>query len=158
MQRNIILSIFLIIVLSGCYQDHVLKVEKPPDLISENKLSDIITEMDIIEGMVTYNRIHAITNPSVEKDYYLILFEHYGVTAPQVRGSIRYYIAEDDVMAHIYDKVLSRFSMEQSLLYEKRNAGQRLYLDSAGILQHQMKLQWIYSKDSLIPYCFKPIF
>ncbi len=145
-------------VLSGCYKDNKLKVTKPVNLIPENELANIIKEMDVIQGIVSYKRTHNVYNQPSEQDYYKVLFKHYEVTAEQVRQSITFYISQGKVMANIYDKVLSQFSMDESILYEEQNAKESHRMDSTGILRLQWKLHWIYSQDSAIPYSFKPVF
>jgi len=158
MKKNIFLLFLMAFILSGCYKDNKLKVTKPADLIHENKLSNIIKEMDIIQGIVSYNRTHNAHDPSAEQEYYTVMFNHYGVTAKQVRESMSYYISQGKVMANIYDNVLSQFSIDESLLYALQNARESRRLDSTGILRLQWKLHWIYSDDSAIPYSFKPVF
>lgn len=158
MKKNIFLLFLVAFVLSGCYKDNKLKVTKPADLIPANKLANIIKEMDVIQGIVSFNRTHNIHNSSAEQEYYSVLFKHYGVTAKQVRESMSYYISQGKVMANIYDNVLSQFSIDESLLYALQNARENHRLDSTGILRLQLKLHWIYSQDSAIPYSFKPIF
>ncbi|MBE0650145.1 MAG: DUF4296 domain-containing protein [Bacteroidales bacterium] len=158
MKKKFFFLFLMTLLLSGCYKDNKLKFTKPADLIPENELADIIKEMDVIQGIVSYNRTHDIKSPSAEQEYYNALFKHYGVTAEQIRQSMSYYISLGKPMADIYDKVLSQFSIEESMLYVTQNAGQIQRLDSTGILRLQFKQHWIYSRDSTIPYSFKPIF
>ncbi len=146
------------LLLSGCYKANKLKVIKPANLIPENQLVNILRDMDLIQGIMSYNRTHGVHNPSAEQEYYTVVFKHYGVTAEQVKQSMSYYISLGKPMADIYDKVLSQFSIDENMLYKDENARQIHRLDSTGILRLQFKQHWIYSGDSVLPYNFKPVF
>ncbi len=158
MKKNFFLLFFLALLLSGCYRNNKLKITRPPDLIPETKMVDILKDMDLIQGIISYNRTHNNHNPNAEQQYYHVVFEHYGVTAEQVRQSMGYYISLGKPMADIYDKVLSNFSIEESMLYQEQNARNLIRLDSAGIFKLQFKEHWIYSGDSSVPFDFKPVF
>lgn len=159
MKKTIFLLFIMALILSGCYKDNKYTVTKPANLIPENKLASIIKEMDIVQGIISYNRTHRVHDPSAEERYYAILFKHYEVTAEQVRQSMAWYISEGKPMAKIYDKVLEQFSIDESLLYEEETARQSNRIDSAGIYKLQFKQHWIYNVvDSAIPYSFKPVF
>lgn len=159
MKKNIFLLLLMALVLSGCYKDNKQKVIKPPDLIPENKLANIIKDMDFVQGIVSYERTHGNRRPAAaEKKYYDYLFKHYGVTAEQVRQSISYYIALGKPMVNIYDKVLEQFYIDQTLLYERQHIVNSPYLDSTGVLRLMWTRHWINNLDSTAPYCFKPIF
>lgn len=159
MKKNIFLLLFMALVLSGCYKDNKLKVTKPANLIPENKLANIIKDMDVVQGIVSYTRTNSrIHDPSIEEKYYTFLFRHYGVTAEQVRNSISYYIALGKPMADIYDKVLEKFYIDESLLYQQQNTYNSPFLDSTGILRLHWSRHWIYGRDSTVPYSFKPVF
>lgn len=163
MKKNIFLLFIMTLVLSGCYKNNKYVVAKPNNLIPENKLANIIKDMDIVQGIVNYNRTHRRDhkkdNEDNEKEYYQTLFKHYDVTAEQVRQSITYYISLGKPMANIYDKVLEKFSIEESMLYEEQYARDNNRLDTNGMLKYQFRKHWLFSTiDSIMPYSFKPIF
>jgi len=132
---------------------------KPANLIPENKMAEIIKEMDVIQGIMSYNRMHNVHKPDAEPQYYSALFKHFGVTAEQVRQSMAYYISLGKPMADIYGKVLEQFSIEESLLYEEQYAREKNHLDSTGVYYHQFMKHWLYTViDSTAPYCFQPAY
>ncbi len=114
------ITLLWVIVFSGCYKEHKIDLVKPAHLISQQKLTQIITDMQMIEAAVEYNRVHGKYHKQLEKEYYRVLFQHYKVSAKQIRESISYYTGQDDVMANIYDKVLSNLTKQQAILDRKR--------------------------------------
>lgn len=159
MKKNIFLLFIMALLFSGCYKDNKYVVKKPADLIPENKLASIIKEMDVIQGIMSYNRTHRVNKPDAEQQYYSALFKHFGVTAEQVRQSIAYYISLGKPMADIYDKVLEQFSIDESLLYGEQYARDNNQLDSTGVYHYQFMKHWLYTViDSTSPYNFQPAF
>ena len=157
--RKIFFLLFMALVFSGCYKDNKYVVAKPANLIPENEMADIVKEMDVVQGIVSYGRTHSILKQNAEKEYYNALFKHYGVTPEQVRQSMTYYISLGKPMADIYDKVLEKLSIDESMLYEEQYAKENDRLDSNGLYDYQFRRHWIYSViDSAVPYSFKPIF
>ncbi len=147
------------LLFSGCYKDNKYVVKKPVDLIPENKLANIIKEMDVIKGIMSHNLTHGVHKSDAEQLYFDALFKHFDVTSEQVRQSIAYYISLGKPMADIYDKVLEQFSIDQSLLYAEQYSRDNNRLDYRGIHIYQFKKHWIFSViDSAVPYNFKPDF
>ena len=159
MKKNIFLLFIMALLFSGCYKDNKYVVKKPANLIPENKLASIIKEMDVVQGIMSYNRTHSVNKPNSEPQYYDALFKHFGVTSEQVRQSMAYYISLGKPMADIYDKVLEQFSIDESLLYEEQYARENNRLDSTGVIHYQFMKHWLYTViDSTAPYSFQPAF
>ncbi len=119
MQKSFILFLFLAFIFSGCYKVNKDIVKKPATLIPKDKMTWILTDMELVEGAVVYNRTHYPEYTGIEKSYYEVLFDHYHVTKSQIKASLNYYNSQGDEMAKIYDKVLSKLSEEQSILNEE---------------------------------------
>ena len=157
MRKTLFFLILFLFTLSGCYQNHKLKDVKPADLIPENKMANIIRDMDVISSIVAYHRARGIVRPS-EEEYYRALFDHYHVTAKQIRENMRYYNSSDDKMMRIYDRVLSDLSQMQSNVYLEKDVSENKLMDQQGIFNYLYKKQWIFYPDSVPGYQFKPEF
>ncbi len=110
----------LVFLFSGCYKVNKMEVKKPDNLIPKDKMIDILTDMEIIQGAAIYSREHYPQYNGIEKSYYQTLFNHYHVTESQIRANMDYYNNQGDEMADIYDKVMSKLTEKQTLLTEKQ--------------------------------------
>ncbi|MBN2616499.1 MAG: DUF4296 domain-containing protein [Bacteroidales bacterium] len=156
MRKSVLLLLMTVLVFSGCYQNHKLKEKKPANLIPENKMADIIRDMDIITSIVSYRRSKGQVKPT-EKEYYQAMFEHYQVTAQQVRSSMDYYYDHQEMMNRIYEKVLADLSLKQSVANLEKGMKENKFLDQNGLHNYQYQSQWLYP-DSIRAYDFKPVF
>ena len=99
-------SIFLFVVLicfvSACNKKQLQK--KPENLISTDKITDIISDILLIESMI--NTIPADSNKmQMINTYYSDLFKRYNVTKEEFEESIDYYLSNEDDVAKIFDEV-----------------------------------------------------
>ncbi len=128
MNKPVFFFLMLALLLSGCYKVNKDVVKKPANLIPKDKMADILTDMEIVEGIAVYNKTHFPgSSESVKKAYYTDLFHRYHVTKEQVTASLNYYNSKGDEMAGIYEKVLEKLgqkqmevNMEQQLAEEKK--------------------------------------
>lgn len=154
--RKFLFLLSVVFVLSGCYQNHKLKDQKPPDLIPENKMANIIGDMNLVTTLASYRRARAQMKPT-EQEYFQSVFKHYGVHAEQVRKSLDYYYLDKKSMVRIYDKVLSDFSNLQTELELEMLMKERQFIDKQGVLNYTYDNHWIY-RDSVPAFDFKPVF
>lgn len=156
MRRSILLLLMTVLVFSGCYQNHQLKEKKPANLIPENKMADIVRDMDLITAIVSYRRARGKVKPS-EEEYYRAMFQRYQVTAQQVRASMEYYYDHEAVMNRIYEKALADLSLKQSEARLEKGLKENKFLDWDGLFNYGYRNLWLYN-DSTPAYEFKPIF
>lgn len=156
MRKSILVLLMMVLVFSGCYQNHKLKEKRPANLIPENKMADIIRDMDEITSIVAYHRARGKVKPS-EEDYYRAMFQHYQVTAQQVRSSMDYYYEHEEMMNRINQKVLDDLSLKQIVFRLARDFEKNKILDQQGLFNYGYKNQWLYN-DSIPAYNFQPIF
>ncbi len=112
--------VLLILLFSGCYKVNKMEVKKPDNIIPKDKMADILTDMEIIQGAAVYSREHYPQYDEIEKRYYQALFDHYRVTESQIRANLDYYNNQGTEMADIYDKVMSKLTEKQTILTEKQ--------------------------------------
>ena len=97
----------------------------PERLLSEAEMIDIMTDVQIIEADINYQksqeREHKDSIPAkpvdyvkLSKLYYDQLFEHYGITDSIFSQNMRYYTERPDQLEKIMDSVMQRFVRAQS--------------------------------------------
>lgn len=103
------LLIFFLVFFLACEDS-----KKPQDLISEDKMVEVLTDLHIAEGAM---RTYYLSNDSMKhyaKAYYNTVCEKHGVTYKQYRASYMYYAGEQGKMEEIMDKVLENLSKKES--------------------------------------------
>ena len=98
----------------------------PERLLNEKEMIDIMTDLQIIEADINYQKI--LEREQQEKDsvkivpkdyinitreYYAQLFEHYGITDSIFSQNMRYYTERPAVLEKIMDSVVQRLTREK---------------------------------------------
>ncbi len=158
LHRILPIALLLLTIFPSCYKEHKLETVKPTHLITQQKLTQIITDMQLIEAAVEYDKVHGKYHNQLEKEYYHVLSQRYQVSPKQIRESINYYTNQDDVMANIYDKVLSNLSQKQAVLDRKRiiKEAQEQFKQLEKEFR-QLNMGGSFREDSIARICFNPI-
>lgn len=105
--------------LSAC--GHKDKGFMPERLLSEAEMIDIMTDVQIIEADINYQKTKEREAEEAPKDYkdltqsyYDQLFAHYGITDSIFSQNMRYYTERPDQLEIIMDSVMQRFVRSQS--------------------------------------------
>ena len=107
--------VFLLIILSSCYNERKLTTVPPDPLLTEEQLLDVLTDMQLAEAVITYDRLQKITNKGDFKDtIYSVILKHYNITAEQLNDNLDYYNNDPENMERLYEEVLSNLSTLQS--------------------------------------------
>ena len=108
--RNYSSILLLVFVLISCSE----KKEIPKDLIPEDKMALIITDLELLES--TYNlRLIRVTDRDERMDRYNAeIMSHYGITAQQFETSYNYYEKDPVYLEAIYEKVFERLEKMQT--------------------------------------------
>lgn len=122
MTKNLIL--FLIVLgLSSCYTENKPTIKAPDFLMSEELVVDILTDLQLAEGIITYSRLG---KTSIKRDFkdsiYQVIFNHYEITAEQLNENLDYYNNDLEQMEKMYEQVLINLSKYESeiMLEEKK--------------------------------------
>jgi len=114
MIRNII-PFLLVILLFSCYHENNVKVKQPQHLIPIDSLTEMITDLQLTEGIIVNNRTLRV---NMDKDYkdslYTLILRHYNISANVFKENIDYYNNNPKLMEGIYDKVLAKLNKLQS--------------------------------------------
>ncbi len=119
-------SVFLMtFFLNACYHENKDVIPKPNRLISSDTMVSILTDMQIIEGVISFERLNRINNNNVKKKYLNRMLLHYGITESQLQNNINYYNNNLKKMDKIYDKVLANLSKMENEMKAKKLAREK---------------------------------
>lgn len=101
--------LFLVLLLFACAPDAPPKYEDIPDwVISEDKMTDLLTDMHIIEGARIGTRVLGDSLPV--NAHYEKLWEKHGLSASIYDSSFRFYSRNAERMDLMYEEVLTRLT------------------------------------------------
>lgn len=108
--------LFLVLpFLVSCYHENKTEVKIPDHYLEREEMVEILTDIQIAEGIITNNRVH---RKKIKKEYkdsiYQRLFDHYNITAETLKENIAFYNVDPSVMEEIYEDVLANLSKVQS--------------------------------------------
>jgi hypothetical protein len=119
---SLIILLFVLVTACGGHKD---KGFIPDRLLTEQEMIDLMTDVQIIEGDITYQKtrerelsdsikIEPKDYVKLSEEYYDQLFEHYGITDSIFRQNIQYYTEQPALLEKIMDSVVKRLTKEQS--------------------------------------------
>lgn len=126
---------FVLVLLTSC-QD-VKKTPKPKDLIGQDKMVDVLTEISLLYGARTYNK-KMLEEKGV--DPYPYLWEKYKIDSAQFARSNNYYSENYKIYRKIYSRVKERLESLQ-VKYDSIRELEERKRDSIRNLQDQDTVQ-----------------
>ncbi len=117
------------------------KTEKPDDLIPEDKMIDVLTELSLVHAARNYNKFK-LENTGINPDEYI--YEKFDIDSLQFEKSNDYYSEQYTQYERIYDSVKSRLQIMKSRLDSIREVEVRIE-DSI----KRVKKDSLRTKDSL---------
>jgi len=128
--KKLFLPFLLIGILTSCYHEVKDVVKMPSRLLPEDSLVLVLTEVQIADGALTYQRIsHKKVKGSKEK-YYAYIYKKFNLTPELLEENVKYYNADPDKMAAIYDRVLENLSKLEGELNLEKNEIEKKKQDS----------------------------
>ena len=123
MKRLVLLSLLFVLATACGHKD---KGFIPERLLSEQEMIDIMTDVQIIEADINYQKtqehepndtLKIIPKDYVKlsRDYYAQLFEHYGITDSIFEQNLKYYTERPAELEKIMDSVMQRLTKEQTI-------------------------------------------
>ena len=92
--------LFIAVFFISC--QNVEEIKKPANLIPEDKMVDVLTDLSILNSAKNYNR-SLLEETGIQPDKYL--FEKYQIDSLQLAESTGYYAKKYDILDDIYAKV-----------------------------------------------------
>jgi hypothetical protein len=107
--------LFIAVLLTSCYTENRPEVNPPDKLLSEEVIINMLTDIQLAEGIIVDQR-SAKTNVSrsFKDSLYQVIFDHYQVTAQELNENLDYYNNNPEQMEDIYEEVLSRLSQKET--------------------------------------------
>ena len=105
----IIVTIFLV---SSCNNNGV---EKPKNLIDEDKMEDIIYDLAVLDGIRTQSYSNQFDVPTANE----LLKSKYKVDSLTFAQNTQYYASDIDNFKHLYDRVKNRLTEENNIIKAK---------------------------------------
>ena len=114
--RNKLVFILLLLVSFSC-QD-LETTEKPEDLIPEDKMVDVLTEMALLHAARNYNK-QKLEGTGIKPNEYI--YDKYGIDSLQFEKSNNYYAEQYNQYERIYDSVKIRIQIMKTRLDSLRD-------------------------------------
>ena len=109
----------LFVLATAC--GHKDKGFMPERLLTEEEMVDVMTDVQIIEAQINYQKMldkeegePFMDYKVMAQSYYDQFFEHHGITDTIFSQNIRYYTERPEVLERIMDSVVQRLTREQS--------------------------------------------
>lgn len=93
------------------------EVEKPEDLIPQNKMVAVLTDLAVLNSAKNYNR-RRLEETGVKPDS--VLFKKHGIDSLQLAASTQYYAKKYELLEDIYRKVRNNLERRVKILEEKQ--------------------------------------
>lgn len=92
----------------------------PSVLIPENKMVEILTDIQIMESAINYKKNTNQATYDLKDKGYDTIFSHYGITDSIFFENVSFYNANTEIMYRIFDSITKRIEREQvKVLKEK---------------------------------------
>lgn len=106
-----IVFVIIVVFISSCSKEF----KTPEHVIPCDKMVNIITDIHIIDGLFTVNKVRRkYAKDSIE--YYNAIFTNYGYTRSDFDTSINFYSKNIDEYDKIYEEVLNRLNEMETII------------------------------------------
>ena len=102
----------ILLGLVACQDGKKNTAEKPKNLVSPEKMEQVLSELHIIDALINQKSLAADSAKKLSTDYYDFIYRKYGVTATDFDNSFQYYLHNPADMDSIYVKVLENLNLE----------------------------------------------
>lgn len=116
--RRTVFAVLIILAVSffiNCKPKVQLKFDKPDLLLTENQMSRLLMDAQLVEGALITNKTKNKASKQLKTEYYEKIFEEHGVTEEIFKENVSYYNQFPETMEKIYDEVLAGLSKRQTL-------------------------------------------
>jgi len=119
------LFILSIVLIFSCNNDGLQTVDKPKNLISQEKLAEIISDIHLAESGLQLSNLSPDSLNRMTAGYYDFIFDKHQVKQSDFEMSYNYYLGKPPEMDSIYLKVIdglnSKDSRSRGVLVEPSN-------------------------------------
>lgn len=109
----------ILLFFSSCYLENKPVDITPNNLFSKDKMILVMTDIQIVEGALNYNRVIRRGGNTYKESYYNQLFLEHEITAMDFKQNLAYYNMRPKVMEEILEKVLENTNQKLGQLEKK---------------------------------------
>lgn len=109
----------ILLFFSSCYLENKPVDITPDNFFSKEKMILVMTDIQIIEGALNYNRVIRRGGKTYKESYYNQLFLEHEITAMDFKQNLAYYNMRPKVMEEILEKVLENTNQKLGQLEKK---------------------------------------
>ena len=113
MIMRIVLPFLFFIFLFGCTTKEV--DDRPPNLIGEEAMTSVLTDVHLIEGARTGLTILGDTASNIA-NYYNAMYEKHGISKETFEISFAYYTQHPEIMDKMYERVIEELTIIETEL------------------------------------------
>lgn len=106
-------------MLNACYHINENEIVKPDNFFDKQKMVNILTDAQIVEGALNYNRVNRVNVTELKEEYYNQVFIKYNITANDFKQNMNYYNSKPDELEEILNSVLEKLNQIQAQLEQK---------------------------------------
>jgi len=107
MKNLLVIFLLLIFVLMSCDK---LPIEKPENLIKENKMINMLVDIHIAEATFNHYRYDTTMLKSTSADFYYSVLDKYEVQDSLFEKSFAFYVSTPRQFERMYRKVMNKLS------------------------------------------------
>lgn len=123
-------------MLNACYHINENEIVMPDNFFDKQKMVNILTDAQIVEGALNYNRINRVNVTELKEEYYNQVFTKYDITAYDFKQNMDFYNSKPEVLEEILDGVLEKLNQIQAQL-EQKIADEKAIKDSLNKIRIQ---------------------
>ncbi len=116
--KTLVFSLVLL-MLNACYHINENEIVKPDNFFDKQKMVNILTDAQIVEGALNYNRINRVNVTELKEEYYNQVFIKYNITANDFKQNMDFYNSKPEVLEEILDDVLEKLNQIQAQLEQE---------------------------------------
>ena len=106
----------LMLLLASCVEEEVAVELVPTDVVSQEKFTEILMDIQILEGAFQKKAIVLQKDKKDAGGYYVGLFKKHEITREEFEYSFAYYRRDPTTLQEIYDEVMTELSKKQAEL------------------------------------------
>ncbi len=89
--------------------------EESNQILSQKKFSDLMVDVQLLEGHLNVNRVNQVFVMDSSKNYYKEVFNKYGISYEVYKENLKYYTARPDLLEEVYNKVEEKLVLKERL-------------------------------------------
>lgn len=114
MNRILFLISAFFLITTSCYHENHPQIVPPEHLLSRNDMVNILTDIYVTEGILTYHRMNKELTDGLSAMYYDKVLNEHQITHRILKDNLKYYNSTPELMEQILEDVLANLSKMQA--------------------------------------------